>query len=199
MGCKRAVVMTCTIAAAHYAKVAPVRKAIMRELVRLFTDITLLRRGPQDLPASPLLLVLTIGAYLIMCEIASELVPQQHLLVHGLLYALLTVAWYAVLLRLSGRPERMLQTVTGLFAVQILLTPPQLVAAVLLQRFPADSPTAVPILTAAFLIFIWLIAASGRIVKAALEWTTLASVGITLLQVLTTELAVLALIHPEKS
>ena len=42
-------------------------------------------------------------------------------------------------------------------------------------------------------------AASGRIVKAALEWTTLASVGITLLQVLTTELAVLALIHPEKS
>src|SRR5215470_15416890 len=88
MRCKRAVLMTCTIAAAHYAKVAPFRRAIMRELVRLFTDITLLRRGPQDLPASPLLLALTIGAYLLICEIAGELVPQQHLLAQGLLYAL---------------------------------------------------------------------------------------------------------------
>jgi hypothetical protein len=199
MRCKRGVLMTCTLAAAHYANVAPFHKAIMRELVRLFTDITLLRRGPQDLPASPLLLALTIGAYLVICEIASELVPQQHLLAQGLLYALCTMAWYAVLLRLSGRPERTLQTVTGLFAVQVLLTPPQLVAAVLLQRFPQDSPTALPILTAGFLIFIWLVAASSRIVKAALEWTTLASVGVTLLQVLTTELLVLAVIHPERS
>jgi hypothetical protein len=171
----------------------------MRELVRLFTDITLLRRGPQDLPASALLLALTIGAYLLICEIASELVPQQHLLAQGVLYALFTVGWYAVLLRLCGRPERLLQTVTGLFAVQILLTPPQLAAAVLLQRFPQDSPTTLPILTAGFLIFIWLVAASSRIVKAALEWTTLASVGMTVLQVLTTELLVLAVIHPEKS
>jgi hypothetical protein len=36
----------------------------MRELVKLYTQIALLRRGPQDLPASALLLAFTILAYL---------------------------------------------------------------------------------------------------------------------------------------
>src|SRR5215831_4205926 len=95
MRCKRAAAMTCTIAAAQGARVAPVRKAIMRELVRLFTDITLLRCGPQDLPASPLLLALSIGAYLVLFLLAGELVPSQHLLAQGVLQALCTVVWYA--------------------------------------------------------------------------------------------------------
>jgi len=171
----------------------------MRELVRLFTDITLLRRGPQDLPASSLLLALTIGAYLVLFVLAGELVPRKHLAAQGVLTALFTLVWYAVLLRLVGRPERTLQTVTGLFAVQIMLTPLQLLAEVLLEHFPEGSPTTLPILTAAFVIVIWQIVASSRIVKAALEWTTGASVGITLLQILTAGLLVLALLNPEKS
>ena len=171
----------------------------MRELVRLFTDITLLRRGPQDLPASPLLLVLTIGAYLGLFVLAGELAPRQQLPLQGLLYALFTVVWYVVLLKIVGRPERALQTITGLFAVQIVLTPLQLAAEVLLQHFPQDSPSALPIVTVAFVIVIWLIVASSRVVKAALEWTTGASVGITLLQLLTGGLLVLAVLHPEKS
>jgi hypothetical protein len=40
----------------------------MQELVKLFTQIALLRRGPQDLPASMLLLALTIVAYLACCR-----------------------------------------------------------------------------------------------------------------------------------
>ncbi|HEX4388197.1 MAG TPA: hypothetical protein VH109_06195 [Steroidobacteraceae bacterium] len=170
----------------------------MRELVRLFTDITLLRRGPQDLPASPLLLVLTIGAYLVLFLLASAIAPRQQLPAQGVLYAAFTVAWYAVLLRLVGRPERTLQTLTGLFAVQLVLSPLQLGADVLLLRFPQDSPTALPIVTAAFVIVIWLIIASSRIVKAALEWTTGASVGITLLQLLIGGLLVLAVLNPER-
>jgi hypothetical protein len=170
----------------------------MRELVRLFTDITLLRCGPQDLPASPLLLALSIGAYLVLFLLAGELVPSQHLLAQGVLQALCTVVWYAVLLKLVGRPERTLQTVTGLFAVLIVLTPLQLLADVLLQHFPQDSPTALPILTAAFAVLIWVIVASSRVVKAALEWTTAASVGITLLQILAAGLLALAVLHPDK-
>jgi hypothetical protein len=146
-----------------------------------------------------LLLALSIGAYLVLFVLAGELVPSQHLPAQGALQALFTVAWYTVLLKLVGRPERTLQTMTGLFAVQIMLTPLQLLADVLLQRFPQDSPTALPILTAAFVIVIWLIVASSRVVKAALEWTTAASVGITLLQILAGGLLVLAVLHPEKS
>ena len=44
---------------------------VMKELVKLFTQIALLRRGPQDLPASMLLLALTIVAYLVV-NLAAE-------------------------------------------------------------------------------------------------------------------------------
>ena len=37
----------------------------MKELIQLFTQIALLRRGPQDLPASLLLLTLTMIGYLV--------------------------------------------------------------------------------------------------------------------------------------
>ena len=51
----------------------------MKELIGLFTQIALLRRGPQDLPASMLLLVLTIGGYLcVNLLVALALPPVPH-------------------------------------------------------------------------------------------------------------------------
>jgi hypothetical protein len=47
----------------------------MKELVKLFTQIALLRRGPQDLPASMLLLALTIVTYLAMNVLLNGLLP----------------------------------------------------------------------------------------------------------------------------
>ena len=70
--------MICTIGLPHYARLAPVSKD-MKELIGLYTQIALLRRGPQDLPASMLLLVLTIGGYLcvnLLVALALPPVPQ---------------------------------------------------------------------------------------------------------------------------
>ena len=55
--------MICTIGRAHYARPASPSED-MRELIQLFAQIALLRRGPQDLPASTLLLALTVIGYL---------------------------------------------------------------------------------------------------------------------------------------
>src|SRR5947208_10482244 len=63
MRCKRCLIMICTIGRAHYARPAPASED-MKELIQLFAQIALLRRGPQDLPASTLLLALTVSAYL---------------------------------------------------------------------------------------------------------------------------------------
>jgi hypothetical protein len=47
----------------------------MKELIQLFTQIALLRRGPQDLPASLLLLTLTMIGYLAVNLVVSGLMP----------------------------------------------------------------------------------------------------------------------------
>src|SRR6202021_86157 len=48
----------------------------MKELVRLFAQIALMRKGPQDLPASAALLVATAAAFFIVnCLVSAALPP----------------------------------------------------------------------------------------------------------------------------
>src|SRR5207249_1281156 len=120
--------MICTIGRAHYARRAPASED-MRELIQLFAQIALLRRGPQDLPASTLLLA-------------------------------------------SDR---------------------------LMLRLGEDALWQVPVACAGLLLIIWLVAASSQIVKAALEWSSPASVVLVILQIFTGRLLVLALFPPVKA
>src|SRR4051795_4047795 len=101
--------MTCTIGRAHYASRATVSKA-MKELIQLFTQIALLRRGPQDVPASMLLLGITVVGYFGINFLFNAVMPPA---VHGAgasaaavkawpahlaVDVVFTVIWYVVLL-----------------------------------------------------------------------------------------------------
>src|SRR3979411_2972669 len=103
MGCTPGGTMICTIGRAHYARPAPARKD-MRELIQLFAQIAMLRRGPQDLPASTLLLALTVIGYLgVNLVVSSVLPPVKGRAAPKLVDTLFTLAWYVALLRLVGR------------------------------------------------------------------------------------------------
>jgi hypothetical protein len=79
----------------------------MKELIQLFTQIALLRRGPQDLPASLLLLTLTMIGYLVVNVVVSGLMPPlKGWEEHPAIDIIFTFAWYFVLLRVAGRSER---------------------------------------------------------------------------------------------
>ena len=52
----------------------------MREIISLFVQIALLRRGPQDLPASRTLLLLSVCAYAALTALVSELLGGTSLL-----------------------------------------------------------------------------------------------------------------------
>jgi hypothetical protein len=175
----------------------------MKELVKLFTQIALLRRGPQDLPASMLLLALTIVAYLAMNLLLNSLLPpaapadaaarvaeadQPNWSAQLLLDTLFTLLWYVALLRLAGRPERTLQTSTAVLGIQIVLAPLLFLSRWLSPRFPHDSPWFVPVALFGIVLFVWFVAANGHIVKAALEWSLGPSVALVLLQILAGEL-----------
>ena len=175
----------------------------MKELVKLFTQIALLRRGPQDLPASMLLLTLTIVAYLAVNLLLNGLLPapvvadaatrvaeaeQPNWSAQLLLDTGFTLVWYVVLLRIAGRPERTLQTATAVFGIQIVLVPLLFLSRWLAPRFPQDSPWFVPVTLLGIVLLVWFVAANSHIVKAALEWSLGASVALAILQILADEL-----------
>jgi hypothetical protein len=200
--------MISTIGRAHYARPAPVSKD-MKELIALFTQIALLRRGPQDLPASMLLLVLTIGGYLCVNLLVALALPAlPHAAAAGahavegqwlaplLIETLFTLVWYVALLRFAGRPERTLQTVTAVFGLQTVLAPLTDTFDWLMVRFSGDGSWQVPVACAELLAWTWLIAANSYVVKAALEWSSTASVVLVILQVVVEVALLLAVFAP---
>src|SRR5437879_246882 len=113
----------------------------MKELIQLFAQIALLRRGPQDLPASTRLLALTVSAYLgVNLVVSSVLPPVKSWPAQVLVDTLFTLAWYVALLKLAGRAERVLQAATAVFGLQGLLSPLLIASAWLMLRLGAAAP-----------------------------------------------------------
>jgi hypothetical protein len=172
----------------------------MKDIIRLFTQIALLRRGPQDLPASTLLLVLAISGYLcVNFVVSSALPPDEHWQGPLLVDALFTLVWYVAVLRLLGRPERMLQTVSAVFGLQAVLSPLLIASTWLMRRVGEDAAWQLPVTCAGLLLLAWLIAANSHVVKAALEWPGGASAALVILQMIAAWLLVLALFPPARS
>jgi len=173
----------------------------MTELLRLFTQIALLRKGPQDLPASPILLALTIFGYFVIHLVVGTALPPMPgpWINHLILDIVFTFCWYALLLYVAKKPERFLQTTTAVYGYQTVLSP-LLVAALWLQRrFEQDSLWQFPVTLVSLALLIWIIAANSHIVKAALEWSMAPSVALVILQTLAGDLLVLTLFHSSTS
>jgi hypothetical protein len=192
--------MICTIEPPHYAQAAPLSK-VMREVIALFVQIALLRRGPQDLPASRLLLLLTVCGYAAVSALVNALVsallpPNAGWPPQLAVDVLFTLGWYAALLRLVGRSERFLQTATGVFGLQLVLAPLLIASEWLLRRFGQDTTWQLPIAVAGLTLVIWLIAAMGHVVKAALDWSSAASVALVILQIVSGQLLLFAMFPP---
>ena len=167
----------------------------MGQLIRLFAQIALLRRGPQDLPASPLLLTLTVTGYFLINFIVSYFLPpfQGPWLGPLGVDVIFLFAWYALLMSFTKRPERFLQTTTAVYGYQAVLSPVWLTAVWLVRRFEQDSFWQYPTTLLSVTLLIWLIAANSHIVKAALEWSMAPSVALVILQTLAGEMLMVAI------
>jgi hypothetical protein len=167
----------------------------MSAIVRLFYEIALLRKGPQDLPASVPLLVATIAAYFAVNAAMSALLPPTAgpWVLQLLLDIAFTLAWYVGLLTLFGRRERFVQTVTAVFGFQMLVAPLWITTAHLLLREPQNNTLLLPVTLLGLVLLGWVLAVNGRIVQAAIEQPLPLSIGIVLLQVFAAQLLLLAL------
>lgn len=167
----------------------------MKELIRLFAQIALLRRGPQDVPASALLLALTIAGYFLVNLAVSWLLPpfQGPWLAHLGVDVGFMFVWYALLMNLVRRPERFLQTTTAVYGYQAVLAPLLVASESLTRRFAQDPFWQLPVTLLSIALLVWIIAANSHIVKAALEWSMPPSVALVILQTLAGYLVLVAL------
>ena len=168
----------------------------MRELLRLFGEIALSRKGPQDLPASPLLLALTVAGYAVVAFAVNALLPSVDSWRVQLLVEIgFTLAWYAVMLRAFGKRERFLQTATAVFGYQLVLAPPFIAIISLSRRFAEDtsSPWQFPVAVIALALLIWIIRAGSYVLKAALELPMVACVALIFAEILASQLVLISL------
>jgi hypothetical protein len=167
----------------------------MKELLRLFTQIALVRRSPEDLPASPFLLALTVVAYFAVNFTASAIFPpfKGPWVEHLCFDVVFMFAWYALLLIVARRPERFLQTATAIYGFQTVLSPVFVAAVWFWRRQDQESVWSFPTFALCVALLIWMVAANSYIVKASLEWSMLPSVVLVILQTLADDLLALSL------
>jgi hypothetical protein len=167
----------------------------MKELIRLFSQIALLRRGPQDVPASALLLALTVAGYFLVAFAVGTVFPPfaGPWLAHVCVHVVFVFVWYALLLNLAKRPERFLQTTTAVYGFRAVLSPWWMTAVWLTRRFDQASVWYFPTTLLSLALLIWIIAVNSHIVKAALEWSMPPSVALVILQTGTGDLVALSL------
>lgn len=167
----------------------------MISLARLYTDIALLRRGPEEVPASSFLLLATVIAnFLVNFGVSTVLPPiagPWHL--HLIVDIVFTLAWYAILMRVFAKPERFLQTTTAVFGYQTILAPVWIATAWLASRVQDDDAWLIPVAIVGLGMLAWVLAANGRILRSALDQPMPLCIGLVLLQTFVGQLLLLGL------
>jgi hypothetical protein len=150
--------------------------ANLRALFGVVVDIVLLRRGPEHLPVSPALLGWLVVLSIIGTGLMSLVTPVSMPMAvgQGIIEAAVALLWFRAAFAAAGKLERFLQTMTAMFAVEVLLRPIMIplvgaLAPFVLKADPNSPPPAALFLITMF-ICIWAVVVYVRIVSLAFEW-----------------------------
>jgi hypothetical protein len=143
----------------------------MLEFARVFFNIAVLRQGPQDLPASALLLgVLLAMALLLHLIVAGAfdfgvMLALERFAVAAALGLLLTMA----VLSIAGRRKRFLQTATAMIGAALVIAPLDVLLFAIAKPYGdfADHPDWLRFVEGAYEA--WGVVIGGHIYRAALE------------------------------
>lgn len=143
----------------------------MTGIFKIFIDILLLRAGPQDLPTSKQLLGVCFAALVILQGVLGTwLMPGDTSIVpQAILSTIITLAWVALILQLSGKPERFVQTATALLGVACLFAPVSIPLVSTIRPEVGEQVAMTPLAMVAFVLSIFLIYVNARILRAATE------------------------------
>lgn len=157
----------------------------MLAILKAYTDIALLRRGPESLPYSPPLLVMTLlllGTLETMAPPIPLFTVTQSAIIAGVdIVMTCSVIW--LMLNAIGRVERFVQTVTALFGVKLVLSILQLVVQLPFGGvYDPETQEGIPsILLLQTLVEIWFYIVMSMILRMAMSIGVLQSIGLILL------------------
>ncbi|MGD2119427.1 MAG: hypothetical protein PVG66_13780 [Chromatiales bacterium] len=155
----------------------------MLKLFNFFVDLCLLRRAPQDLPASSSLFALTVLLNVLISTVGvMDLMPGPAMaLAAAVVDALLLIVVLRLLLMMQNHVGRFLQTATALFGSGALLN----LIALPLQLVTGDNNSEAgagqPMISLAYLLLIiWIQVVIGHILRHALEIKLSLAIGLAL-------------------
>lgn len=158
----------------------------MGPLLTLLWDICRLRRGPQDLPYSPQLLLIVVAFSLGLQQvIARVLGVEQETLGAGLLSLALNLGALYLLLNLRHKRSRFVQTALAMLACALLFTLISLPIVLLVGERPPlpeqISPLQALLGLVSLPLLIWKIMVDAHILRHSLDVPLLAGVVIAVL------------------
>jgi hypothetical protein len=172
------------------------------EALRVLSGIVRLQKGPEDLPFSIPLLVLLIIASCALDAVTWAVVPlpEKSAQASGPLLigigVLVTFFWYGGLLRLAGKPERSVQTLTAVFGFQIILAPALLFTAWFYFTYYQDPTWKLPAGLLRSAVEIWALVILARILRAATQWPMFSCVMLAVANELLSALLMASVVTP---
>jgi len=143
----------------------------MWPLLQLFIDIAFHRRGPEHVPAAPVLLALVLASAVVVqlgSLLALDFTLSRAVFETGL-HLVLTLGAYALVLVLQGHAARLLQTAIALLGTATLLGLCMLPVATWMYA-GLQAEAVAPLATLAFFaLLIWSVDISGWILSRALN------------------------------
>ncbi len=160
----------------------------MPAFVSILRDILLLRRGPQDLPYSPQLLI-TLGGLCVLLQLTVTLmrgVPVGAVMLGAALWLAFTLGTLRLILQLRGLSNRFVQAATALLGCNLAFTLLAIPVALLTGDAPPTTPEAMTpgqVLAGivALPLLLWKIAVDAHIFRHSFEIPFLSGIVIALL------------------
>ena len=166
----------------------------MSRLLTIWLDICLLRAGPQDLPASRVLLGLTLTSYLLVSTLLSlPGYPAFTSLQIAAADLVLLVLFAASMLYLTGRAARFNQTLSALAGSGTLLGLLGLPLVHALYRAQDAEQVSLPVLLFWLLLMVWNLLVMAHIMRHALSTSLFVGLGVSLLYALLSMQIIVAL------
>jgi hypothetical protein len=170
-------------------------------ILALYRDITLMRRGPEELPVSWSLLLITMAAQVVLALVLGSILPQlpprSGVEGHGLALLVIELVvpllWGWGILLMAGRPERFQQMMAAAFGCQLVLLPLVVPAIWGSEYFSKGSILQLLAGAARMVLGVWITVATARIVRAATDWPMVACVVLVIIQGLVSLMILVAL------
>jgi len=154
----------------------------VQQFLRIFIDIVLWRRGPQDLPVSGLLLAVAVAGYIAVSVVQLALLGESAAtwLFFVIIDPLLFAAWVWLVLKVFSHPERFLQTATAVFGTGALLGIGLYLPLQLLATGLGQGPTSGLAQVFALLLVVTFALVTGRIFKLATDSNLFTGIAVSL-------------------